>query len=137
MPLLAREAREATEIAGNPVQRGAIVLVVPWLLHRHPKYWKHPDCFIPERFLPDAPRRPVRYAYAPFSTGPRVCAGMTFGMTEAVLCLATLGQAFRLRMQPKARVMPVCRLTLRPEGDVMPMRVEPREPPRVSNQAWG
>ncbi len=46
-----------------------------------------------------SPRMPraFQYAYIPFSTGPRVCAGMSFGLTEMILCIATLAQKFRLR----------------------------------------
>jgi len=61
----------------------------------------------------------------PFSVGPRVCAGQAFGLTEAILCLATLAQRTRLRLMPGTVVEPVCRLTLRP-GNSLPMTVEPR-----------
>jgi len=50
-----------------------------------------------------------------------------FGLAEAILCLATLLQGFRLHLRPGWPVMPACRLTLRP-GDSLPMRLEPRGP---------
>jgi len=106
------------------VEKGAIVAVIPWLLHRHRLYWKDPDNFMPERFMPGAP--PIdKYTYVPFSIGPRVCAGLQFGLTEAVLCLATLAQSFRLELAPGAKVEPVSRLSLRP-GESVPMLVYPR-----------
>ena len=71
-----------------------------------------------------APER-HRHAYVPFSLGPRVCTGMGFGLAEAVIVLATLLPAFRLRLAPEARVFPVCRLTLRP-GETLPMLLERR-----------
>ena len=50
---------------------------------------------------------------------------MSFGLTEAILCLATLAQHFTLRLKPDHEVRPVCRLTLRPEGG-LPMSVHRR-----------
>ncbi len=124
IPLLTRQASKREKIRSRNVEKGAIVAVIPWLLHRHRLYWDKPDHFVPERFLPGAP--PIdKYLYVPFSLGPRVCAGLQFGITEAVLCLATLAQSFRLRLAPGAKVEPVSRLSLRP-GEHLPMILEPR-----------
>jgi cytochrome P450 len=124
IPLLTRQATQPAKIRRRTVEKGAIVAVIPWLLHRHRLYWKDPDNFMPERFMPGAP--PIdKYVYIPFSIGPRVCAGLQFGLTEAVLCLATLAQSFRLELAPGAKVQPVSRLSLRP-GESVPMRVYPR-----------
>jgi cytochrome P450 len=125
VPLLARQALRDETIRGRSVPAGSLVMVVPWLLHRHRKFWGKPDHFIPERFLPENAQFRVRHAYVPFSVGPRICAGAAFGLTEAVLCLATLAQRVRLRLAPDAVVAPVCRLTLRP-GDDLRMYVENR-----------
>src|SRR5215472_10259040 len=120
VPLLARQA-----LRGRSVPEGSLVIVVPWLLHRHRRYWGKPDCFIPERFLPENAQFRVRHAYIPFSVGPRICAGAAFGLTEVILCIATLAQRVRLRLARDAVVAPVCRLTLRP-GDDLRMYVENR-----------
>jgi cytochrome P450 len=126
VPLLVREAGSEERLRRRVVPAGSLVMVIPWLLHRHRGFWDEPDSFRPERFLPGAP--PIdKYVYVPFSTGPRVCAGLTFGLTEAILCLATLAQSFSLSLESGAVIEPVCRLTLRP-GDGVPMRVHRRPP---------
>lgn len=125
VPVLGREAIAAGIIAGEAVTRGTLVLVVPWLLHRNSTVWTKRHAFMPERFDPALAPRPSKHAYVPFATGPRICPGLTFGLTEAVLCLATLAQGFRLDLVEGAQVMPRCRLTLRP-GDTLPMRLIPR-----------
>jgi cytochrome P450 len=125
VPLLGRQAVNDESIRNRPIPTGSLVVVIPWLLHRHRQLWDQPDHFIPERFLPENAGSRQRYSYIPFSVGPRVCAGQAFGLTEAILCLATLAQRARLRLAPGAIVEPICRLTLRP-GDALPMLVEPR-----------
>ena len=129
VPLLGRQALREETIRNRTIPEGSLLIVIPWLLHRHRALWDQPDHFIPERFLPENAAARVRYSYIPFSVGPRVCAGQAFGLTEAILCLATLAQRARLRLAPGAVVEPVCRLTLRP-GDTLPMLVEPRGEPR-------
>ncbi|TCH96881.1 cytochrome P450 [Roseococcus sp. SYP-B2431] len=124
VPMLIRRASETTMVGDVEVPKGAVVGASPWLVHRHERHWEGPDEFRPERFLPEAPP-PAKYTYLPFSLGPRVCTGQHFGLYEAMLCLATLGQRFRLRGVPGQRAYPVCRLTLRP-GDTLPMVLERR-----------
>jgi cytochrome P450 len=126
VPILPREALRDEYFGTFYIPRGSIVLVVPWLLHRNRKYWDRPDHFIPERFLPQNAGKMSKFVYIPFSIGPRICAGMSFGLTEAILCLATLAQHFTLRLKPGHQVRPICRLTLRPEGG-LPMSVHRRD----------
>lgn len=127
VPILPREALREDSFQGERIPKGALLFVVPWLLHRHRKLWRQPDHFIPERFLPGSGEPVSKFAYVPFSIGPRVCAGMSFGLTEAMLCLATLAQHFTLRLRRGHAVRPVCRLTLRPDGG-LPMTVHARAP---------
>lgn len=124
VPILSREAAADAELLGRQVAKGDIIIVAPWLLHRNPKLWEAPDVFLPDRFMPGAPR-PSRHAYIPFSVGPRVCTGQHLGLAEAVICLATLFQGFDFTLVPGTRVMPLARLTLRP-GETLPMHVTAR-----------
>jgi cytochrome P450 len=123
VPMLSREALGPDQIGNRAVKKGSIILVSPWLLHRRPALWENADAFIPDRFLPGAPK-PPRHAYIPFSVGPRICTGQHLGLAEATICLATLAGSFRLTLEPGHSVMPVSRLTLRP-GETLPMRIAP------------
>jgi cytochrome P450 len=125
IPLLGRQALRDETMRNRRIPAGSLVVVIPWLLHRHRGLWDAPDHFRPERFLPENAAARQRYSYIPFSVGPRVCAGAAFGFTEAILCLATLAQRASLRLAPGAIVEPVCRLTLRP-GETLPMLVDRR-----------
>jgi cytochrome P450 len=102
------------EVLGHRIPAGATVLIVPWLLHRKPSLWENPDCFEPERFLPERSAARHRFAYIPFGDGPRVCIGAAFAMEEALLVLATIAQRYRLHLKPGHPVEPQGLITLRP-----------------------
>jgi cytochrome P450 len=108
-----REALSADEVCGRRIPKGAIVSIVPWVLHRHQSFWDRPERFEPERFAPEASAARDRLTYLPFGFGPRVCIGASFSMTEAALILATLAQRYRLRLAPGHPVEPQALITLK------------------------
>lgn len=114
VPILARQAKEADRIGSIDVRPASLVMIVPWTLHRTESLFPDPHLFKPERFLDG--KRPTPYSYIPFASGPRVCPGLQFGLTEAILCLAVLAQRFRIRVVEGHKVEAACRLTLRPRG---------------------
>ena len=127
-PALNRAALDSDRIGGVPVPKGASVLVLPWLVHRHRRLWDSPDAFVPARFLPGAREKIDRYQYLPFGIGPRVCIGQAFAMQEGVIALAALMRRLRFEFAGTAPPMPVQKITVQPEGG-LPMRVVPRHPP--------
>ena len=116
--LIARAAAAPDTIAGLPVKKNDVVLVAPWLLHRHEKLWRDPNAFIPARFMPPAPP-PDRFAYLPFGVGARVCIGAHFALVEATLALAKMIGAFRVELVDKEPVMPVGVVTTQPDRSPM------------------
>jgi len=116
--LIARAAAAPDTIAGLPVRKHDVVLIAPWLLHRHEKLWRDPNAFIPERFMPPAPP-PDRFAYLPFGVGARICIGAHFALVEATLALARIIAAFRLDLPDKTPVMPVGVVTTQPDRSPM------------------
>jgi cytochrome P450 len=122
--LIARAAAGPDTIAGMPVKKHDVILIAPWLLHRHEKLWRDPNAFIPQRFMAPAPP-PDRFAYLPFGVGARVCIGAHFALVEATLALAKLIGAFRVELLDKAPVMPVGVVTTQPDRSPMFM-ITPR-----------
>ena len=116
--LIARAAAAPDTIAGLPVRKHDVVLIAPWLLHRHEKLWREPNAFIPARFLPPTPP-PDRFAYLPFGVGARVCIGAHFALVEATLALAKIIGAFRVELLDKAPVMPIGVVTTQPDRSPM------------------
>jgi cytochrome P450 len=112
---LARQAVNPSEIAGQRVAPGLVVIMPAWVVHRDPRWFDDPEAFRPERWADDLARRLPRFAYFPFGGGPRQCIGKAFATMEAVLILATIAQRFRLVMEPGQHITPTPYITLRPE----------------------
>jgi len=112
--LIARAAAAPDTVAGLPVRRRDVILIAPWLLHRHEKLWRDPDAFMPSRFMAPAPP-PDRFAYLPFGVGPRVCIGAHFALVEATLALAKLIGAFRVELVDHEPVLPIGVVTTQPD----------------------
>jgi unspecific monooxygenase len=121
---LARLARRADTAGGIPIPAGAVVLIAPWVLHRHRRLWDQPEKFDPARFLPGAPP-PERCAYLPFGMGPRVCIGAQFALTEASLVLAAMVRAFHIERADTEPVVPVAIVTTQPDHPPL-FRLAPR-----------
>jgi cytochrome P450 len=122
--LIARAAAAPDTIAGLPVKSKDVILIAPWLLHRHEKLWRDPNAFIPTRFMPPSPP-PDRFAYLPFGVGARVCIGAHFALVEATLALARMIGAFRVELIDKEPVIPIGVVTTQPDRSPMFM-ITPR-----------
>lgn len=109
-----REAIGADTVGDFALPPHSIVMIAPWVLHRHRALWHAPDTFDPSRFMPDAPP-PPRFAYLPFGAGPRICVGAQFALTEAVLVLAALVQRFIITREDPRPVLPVAIVTTQPD----------------------
>jgi cytochrome P450 len=122
---ISRVALGPDELAGTKVKRGSLVVIAPYVLHRHRLLWRDPNTFDPTRFLGDERHAIDRYAYIPFGAGARTCIGSVFALQEATLVLANIVKNFRLELAPGAAVWPLLRVTLRPDNG-LPMVITQR-----------
>jgi cytochrome P450 len=110
---MVRVALAEDTLCGRQIPKGAIIIIAPWLLHRHTKHWQDPGRFMPERFdAENAAHRP-RFSYLPFGGGRRICIGAAFALAEATILLATIAGRYRLTLAPGQRVEPQALITLR------------------------
>jgi cytochrome P450 len=115
---ISRVATGPVTIGGYDIDKGSLVVISPWLLHRHEKYWKDPDKFDPERFSPAREREMVAGTFIPFGLGARVCTGRTIAMIEGPLIIAELMRALRFKPIEPETVAPLFRLTVRPRTTI-------------------
>jgi cytochrome P450 len=118
VPSIGRRPDRDTEIGGWPIPAGSIVFMSPYVMHRHPRYWEVPERFDPDRFAPQRSQGRPRYAYFPFSGGPRTCIGAHLAMMEMLTIVALVVRHFRLGRVPGRRVVPQTLITLRPRFGV-------------------
>jgi cytochrome P450 len=122
---LSRETIQADILGNLPVKPGSLIVISPYVLHRHRRLWSDPDAFDPSRFLPGARNEIPRFAYLPFGVGPRTCIGSSFALQEATIVLAVQTHHFEMRLPADAKVWPVQRITLRPANG-LPMEIVQR-----------
>jgi len=120
-----RRALRATSVGDHPVPAGTTVLMSPWAIHRDPAVFADPERFTPERWLDGLASRLPRFAFFPFSSGPRRCVGSSYAMMEATIAVATILPRFSV--SSTTTVGPAPSLTLRPAGG-MPIALSRREP---------
>jgi cytochrome P450 len=110
--LVSRECGEDDEIDGVQINKGDVILMSIYGLHRNPKLWPQPLSFRPERFLETT--EATKHYHIPFGAGPRMCIGNHFAMMEITLILAkvalnldlewVIGQ--KIEMQPLVTLKP-------------------------------
>ncbi|HEY5102093.1 MAG TPA: cytochrome P450 [Steroidobacteraceae bacterium] len=123
--LLSRRTIGADVLAGFAIPADADVLLSPYLLHRHPRFWADPDAFKPERFAAANEAERPRFAYMPFAAGPRHCIGETFALYEMLMHLYKVARRYRLTYLPTEPVELEAQINLRTKKPLY-MRLERR-----------
>lgn len=102
--LYSRKAVAADHLGGYDIEPGTEIVITPYFLHRHPAFWPDAERFDPDRFSPEAIKQRHKFAFIPFSAGPRRCIGDFFGMVEVQIHLGLMARHFRLSLQPDQQV---------------------------------
>jgi len=110
--LITRSALEGDQLDGIEIPHDALIIMSPYLLHRHEDLWSDAETFRPERFLE---KNIPRHGFIPFGAGPRLCIGRDFSYIEAVLLLSLLARDYRWQF-PAGGSMPSANplVTIRP-----------------------
>jgi cytochrome P450 len=114
-----RRALGPDDLAGTRVAQGDLVIFCPYALHRLPQLWSNPEAFRPERFEPGREEQKNKFAYLPFSAGPRICLGASFAMIESQIIVGTILARLRPRLADPTPVEPQPRVTLRTSRPVV------------------
>lgn len=114
--MLPRQAVEDDIIDGHRIKAGSDVVLLNYMIHRHPDHWADPDRFDPDRFTEANSKGRHQYAYTPYGGGRRLCLGKAFAEMEGTLILALITQRFRARPE-SLDIKPALSTTLRPKGN--------------------
>ncbi len=112
--LITRQSVEADELDGVVIPPRSLIILSPYVLHRHPAYWPNAEVFDPQRFAEEMEKGRPRYSFIPFGGGPRLCIGHQFAQIEAQLILAAVTQRVRLELLDEQAVSAAPLVTLRP-----------------------
>lgn len=111
-----RQALMGGSIGEYKIKKGDIMMMSPYLLHRHPDFWKDPDIFDPGRMHAKAAGKRHPFAYMPFGAGKRMCIGRNFAVMEMMIFLVVLFRRFSLISVDVPMLHYQCSTTLRPKG---------------------
>ncbi|XP_075228114.1 cytochrome P450 4C1-like [Lycorma delicatula] len=97
IPFVVRRLEKDTYIDDNiKLPAGTSANICIYGVHRDRRFWKHPDDFYPEHFLPEEVEKRPKYSYIPFSMGPRNCPGYTFAMISMKIVIATVIKNYKI-----------------------------------------
>ena len=123
--LFTRRTIAADELGGFPIGPRTDVFICPYLLHRHPDFWPDPETFNPERFAGADAEERHKFAYIPFSVGPRHCIGENLALFEMLGHMRAMTRRFRLTRASNEPIELEAQINLRPRSNLM-MKVETR-----------
>jgi cytochrome P450 len=123
--LFTRRTLEADELGGFAIGPRTDVFISPYLLHRHPEFWSEPEEFRPERFAGADAEERHKFAYIPFSVGPRHCIGENLALFEMLGHVSMMSRRFRMTRVGNDPIELEAQINLRPRSNLM-MKVEER-----------
>jgi cytochrome P450 len=123
--LFTRRTLEADELGGFAIGPRTDVFISPYLLHRHPEFWSEPEEFRPERFAGADAEERHKFAYIPFSVGPRHCIGENLALFEMLGHVSMMSRRFRMTRLGNDPIELEAQINLRPRSNLM-MKVEKR-----------
>lgn len=94
--LLARRPIHSHQIGGVEVTPRDKVLVCPYAVHRHPRYWKDPASFQPERWEAGGDQN----AYIPFGWGPHTCVAASLSLDLVRDAITVIRESYEMEVRP-------------------------------------
>lgn len=99
-PFVARTCTGPTQLSTCTAPTGCNILLSIYTMHREPSLWgSNANDFDPERFRPEAAAQRPRFAYVPFSAGPRNCIGVRYAWQAMKVMLAAMLLKYEFRTE--------------------------------------
>lgn len=97
-------------------EEGSLILVSPWAIHRHYKFWERPNHFSPQRWLDangSAAQKISDAQFLPFGKGHRGCPGERLANTILLVMLTSIVQKFEIKGVTHSKVTWKSQLSLK------------------------
>ena len=124
IPQIVRVANGPDDICSEKIDANTQVWMSPWVMHRHRRFWGRPTAFLPGRFAGKTAPWTQTPAYIPFGSGPRICLGVSFALSEAHIVMAQLLSRYRISLPDAHPVLPVGHVTIEPSYEPL-FRLDP------------
>jgi len=125
IPRVVTSADGELQLGGYDIPHGTVVFLNYWSLFKDPRFWENAGECIPERFLTEDDFFTDTHLL-PFGSGPRNCVGTNLAEPEIFLVITSLLQNFEFELPQDYKYEPELRLTLRPKGNTLPIKVSRR-----------
>ncbi|GBP90648.1 hypothetical protein EVAR_65064_1 [Eumeta japonica] len=109
------------------VEKGTVISIPVYALHRDPKYYPEPEKFVPERFSDEGKKNIANYTYMPFGDGHRMCLGARFARLQVKTGLVHLLRHFTVETQDAHTKMKFGKLPVQ----VRPLNIDVQFLPRT------
>ncbi|KAI5634331.1 cytochrome p450 domain-containing protein [Phthorimaea operculella] len=135
VPAIARKLNRDVKISTNGyvLPAGATIVIGTFKIHRNPKYYKNPDVFDPDNFLPENTSNRHYYSFIPFSAGPRSCVGRKYALLKLKVLLATILRNYKMVSDVPQEEFQLQADIILKRSDGFRVRIEPRN--RVPSSA--
>jgi cytochrome P450 len=105
---------------------GNTLIISPWLQHRHPAFWNHPDAFDSARF--EQKPNPGKGAFLPFGGGIHGCPAEAFARLSICAVIAHWLRSWRFRaIRSRPSPQTVLGLTQQPDEGIWVRLESPRK----------
>lgn len=119
--LITRRTLDPVVVDEIEIPANSLVILSPWVTHRHESIWEKPNEFNSDRMKNGAPQ----VGYLPFGAGPRLCIGKDMALLEGQKVLADLFSHWKIMPLTTGPVPIDASVTLRPVNG-LPMRITNR-----------
>lgn len=127
VPYISRMLSQDLELSGNVViPKGVNAVIVPFMVHRNPRFFQNPEVFDPDRFSPEYCKNRHPYSYIPFSAGPRNCIGQKFAMMELKVVISTIIRFSKIETVTKPEEIALSPLLILRSNTPIKIKVTPR-----------